>query len=105
MAKISETINLVSKKCGVQQATVANVLDAFCEVLAEELTVDHPIKLGWLGAFKLKARVANDLYNPRTGELYQRPATSVIKFIPLPAIKEELISAPSGGPLRKKNAK
>lgn len=75
-------VNKLAKKVGVTQRDTAKMVDALCELIAEELVNGETVKMNGFGSFQSYLRAAKKARNPITGEEIIIPATNVVVFKP-----------------------
>ena len=77
-----DLVSELAKKTGASQRETAKLLDAFVDVLSDELTSGEMVKLNGFGCFRLCRRAARKGRNPVTGAVMPVPATTVVVFKP-----------------------
>ncbi len=83
-----ELIDALASKTGKTRKEASEFLDAFVEVVTDELKKGGAVNLVGFGAFKVVDRPARDARNPRTGEKIHIPARKVPQFKAGKALKE-----------------
>lgn len=83
-----ELIDALASKTGKTRKEASEFLDAFVEVVTDELKKGGAVNLVGFGAFKVVERPARDARNPRTGEKIHIPARKVPQFKAGKALKE-----------------
>lgn len=73
MLRKPEIVQAVGKKSGFTQADTALVLDAYHELIEEELTAGREFKLGEIGTFRPKTNKARQCRNPHDGSMIDVP--------------------------------
>lgn len=96
MMKTAEMVKEVAEKVEMTQGKVREVLDAYAEVVKENLMGAGEIPLPGIGKFKVKdkkATPAKEGRNPKDGSIIQiaaKPACKVPQFKVSPKIVEEM---------------
>ena len=83
-AMLVERMSKVSKE---SKATTKRCLEAFIDVVGEELKKNRQIALTGFGTFSVMKRKARKGVNPATGKIMQIAAKKVPKFKPGKALK------------------
>ena len=78
----------LSKKTKMTKKNSEAFLNAFIEIVKEELKNGGKVQLIGFGSFIVAERAARKVRNPRTGELLDSPAKKYPKFRPGKAFKE-----------------
>lgn len=78
----TELIQALAEKTGVNKVTASAMLDAFQEVVTDELKAKGSIALLGFGTFQVKEKPARLGRNPSTGEALNLPAKTVPVFKP-----------------------
>lgn len=76
----SELVAAIAEKAGMTKADAAKALNAFTDVVKEDVKAGNKITLIGFGTFSMQQRPARDGKNPRTGEKMKIPAKAVFKF-------------------------
>lgn len=84
----SELIKAIYKKTPATKDSIAQIVDAFTTVVAEELAKGGEVALVGFGTFKVSDRAARTGRNPKTGEELQIAASKVPTFKAGKALKE-----------------
>lgn len=85
----AEFVKKVQEKCNISVAMAHEVVDAWIEIMREELITGHDVQLG-IGKFSVVSRKARTGRNPRTGEATEIPARKVVRFQPFASLKDAL---------------
>lgn len=75
-----ELVSELAKKTGASQRETAKMVDAFADVLSDELAKGEMVKLNGFGSFQVRHRAARKGRNPVTGEEMPVPPTTVVMF-------------------------
>lgn len=78
----SELVSALSKKTGVSKVIACALLDAFQEVVTDELKSQKSVVLVGFGSFNVSNRPARAGRNPGTGEPINIPQKIVATFRP-----------------------
>lgn len=84
----SALVDAISTKTDMSKKDVEAVIDAFEEVVTQELRNGNKVTLTGFGTYKVSDRKAREGINPQTGEKIQIPAMRVPKFTAGKALKE-----------------
>lgn len=84
----TELVTAVAEKAEVTKKDTAAVLDAFTQVVTEELKNGGRVQLVGFGTFDVVDRAEREGRNPRTNEVMLIPAGKAPKFKPGRALKE-----------------
>lgn len=84
----SQLVMELAKKTGLTKKNSEAFLNAFMDVVKEELKKGGSIQLVGFGSFKVAERQARKGRNPQTGAVIDIPATKYPKFIPGKALKD-----------------
>ena len=76
----SELVTKLAGKAEVSKKDAAKVLDAFKEVVAEELSHGGKVSLIGFGSFEVRERAARKGRNPQTNEVIEIAASKVPAF-------------------------
>jgi len=83
----AELVSLISKKANLKKADAEKALEAFIEVVKDNLGKGRGVRLIGFGTFAVRRRKARKSRNPRTGETINVPATKVPAFKPSASLK------------------
>ncbi|MDD3267392.1 MAG: HU family DNA-binding protein [Burkholderiales bacterium] len=83
-----ELIEKIAERTNSTKVTAAKHLDAFLEIVTENLSTGDKVTLVGFGAFEAVQKDARIGRNPATGESIDIPAKRVPKFIPGKQLKE-----------------
>lgn len=78
--KKAELIAAMAAKAGMKKTDTQKVLDAFIEVVSEELTAGEKVQITGFGTFEVSERAAREGRNPQSGESMTIPASKSPKF-------------------------
>ena len=92
----SELIAAISEKSAVSKKNAEAVLNAFTEIVTEELAKKEKIQLVGFGTFETRERAARTGRNPQTGKEIKIAASVTPAFKPGKALKEA-VNAPKKG--------
>lgn len=76
----SEFIDMLASRSGMTKAATAEMVQAFTDVVTEELSKGGKVALTGFGTFSVSHRKARTGVNPQTGQPLQIPAANVPKF-------------------------
>ena len=86
-----ELVAAVSKKTGLTQNQVSEVINATCETIVETCVENgEEVNLPAFGKFRQKSNPAQDGINPLTKEKIKIKETHTIKFSPTASIKKTI---------------
>lgn len=88
--KKTELISAVAEKAEISQKDVAKVLEAFTDVVTEEMKHGGRVQMVGFGAFEAVHRDAREGRNPNTGDPMTIEATWVPKFKAARALRQSL---------------
>ena len=78
----------LAKKTGSTQSSAKKFLEAFTDLIADNLTVDNKIRIVGFGTFEVSERAAREGRNPRSGEVMHIAASKAPKFKAGKALKD-----------------
>lgn len=78
----TELINAIAAEAGLSKADAAKALNATTAAIAGALKAGDKVSLVGFGTFAPSERPARTGKNPRTGEVLEIPAKTVVKFKP-----------------------
>ena len=87
--KRKEMIAMLAEEHEVSQAKMDRILRSFVGTIQSTTLEEGRFSVSGLGTFKLVTRAGRLGRNPQTGEELSIPETTVVKFKPAPAFKEE----------------
>ena len=93
----------LAKKTGSTQSSAKKFLEAFTDLIADNLTVDNKIRIVGFGTFEVAERAARTGKNPQTGEAINIPASKAPKFKAGKALKD-VVNTPAA-PAKKSKKK
>ncbi|RMH97650.1 MAG: HU family DNA-binding protein [Calditrichaeota bacterium] len=85
-----ELVSAIAEKAALSKKEAENFLNAFVEVVSEELKRNGSVNLVGFGSFKVSQRAAREARNPATGEKIHVPAKRVPVFKPGKDLKAAL---------------
>lgn len=83
-----ELVAAVADKCEMKKSDAEKVLEAFTEVVAEELKNGGKVALVGFGTFEVAERAEREGRNPKSGETMMIPASRNPKFKAGKALKD-----------------
>ncbi len=83
----AELVSQVAKKAGLKKVDAEKAVNAFIEVVKDNLGKGKGVRLIGFGTFAVRQRKARKSRNPRTGEPITIPATKVPAFKPSASLK------------------
>ena len=86
--KTAELIAAMAAKAGIKKTDAQKALDAFIEVVSEELAAGEKVQLTGFGTFEVAERAAREGRNPQTGETMTIAASKNPKFKAGKALKD-----------------
>ena len=86
--KKTELVKAIADKTEFTQASVAEMLNAFTEIVVKSVKKGDPVQLVGFGTFESVKRKARTGVNPATGAKIKIPAAKVPKFKPGKAFKD-----------------
>lgn len=84
----TELIAAVTARTGLPKKDAEKALQAFTEIITEELKNDGKVQLVGFGTFEVSQRSAREGRNPQTGETMSIPASRAPKFKAGKALKD-----------------
>lgn len=84
----ADIIEFVASREEMKKTDVASCLDSFLAAITTSLSRHEDVGLKEFGTFKIKNRVARKARNPKTGDIVEVPAKSVVVFKVAPNLKE-----------------
>lgn len=78
--KKAELVAAIAAKADIKKADAQKALDAFVEVVGEELAKGEKIQLTGFGTFEVSERAAREGRNPHSGEAMTIAACKAPKF-------------------------
>ena len=78
--KKAELIAAMAAKAGIKKTDAQKALDAFIEVVSDELAAGEKIQLIGFGTFEVAERAAREGRNPQSGETMMIAASKSPKF-------------------------
>ena len=84
----AELVAAVAAKTGETKKAAESTVNAFVEVITEELAKGEKIQLVGFGSFEVKKRAARKGRNPQTGEEIKIPASKAPAFKAGKALKD-----------------
>ena len=84
----TELVAAMADKAGISKKDAGAALQAFTDVVAEELKKGEKIQLVGFGTFEVSQRAAREGRNPQSGEVMKIPASKAPKFKAGKALKD-----------------
>lgn len=84
----TELIAAMAEKASISKKEAEKALDAFTNVVSDQLVDGQKVQLVGFGTFEVSPRAAKPGRNPKTGEVIQIAACNVPKFKAGKALKE-----------------
>ena len=84
----TELIKAIAEKSELTIKDVGNALEAFIDVVTEELKADRNVQLVGFGTFETVKKAERNGRNPATGENITIPASIAPKFKPGKSLKD-----------------
>jgi nucleoid DNA-binding protein len=81
-------VSAIATKTDLSKKAVEGVIEAFEEMVTEEIRKGNKVTLTGFGTFKVSQRAAREGINPQTKAKIQIPAMTVPKFTAGKALKE-----------------
>ena len=78
----TELISAIAEKATLSKVDSKKALDAFIEVVSEEMKRGEKVSLVGFGTYSVLDKVARKGVNPRTKEIIEIPAKKIVKFKP-----------------------
>lgn len=78
--KKAELIAAIAAKAGMKKTDAQKALEAFIEVVGEELTAGEKVQITGFGTFEVSERAAREGRNPQSGETMMIAASKSPKF-------------------------
>ena len=78
--KKAELIAAMAAKAGIKKTDAQKALDAFIEVVSDELAAGEKVQLTGFGTFEVAERAAREGRNPKSGETMMIAASKSPKF-------------------------
>lgn len=88
--KKDELVSAIAEKTGLKKADARSAVDAFVDVVTEELKKGDKVQLVGFGTFEVAERAAREGINPQTKEAIHIAASRAPKFKPGKALKDTL---------------
>ena len=83
-----ELVSAIAEKANISKKDATSALDAFTEVVTEQLKKGDKISLIGFGTFETSTRAARTGRNPQTGEEMEIPESTSAKFKAGKALKD-----------------
>lgn len=84
----TELAEAIAVKFGATQQDARDFLDAFTEVVREQLVAGNPVVLHRFGTFKVRRTAARQGRNPMTGRVITIPVRARVLFAPSSELKD-----------------
>ena len=85
-----ELVSVIANQLDVTKVLTVDFVNAFIEVVEDELAKGHEVRLVGFGTFKPVQRKARKAINPKTLEPIDIPSRRVPKFVPGKDFKEKV---------------
>ena len=85
-----ELVAAIAEKAELKKDDAKNALNAFTEIVADELKKGEKIQIVGFGTFEVSERAAREGRNPKTGESMKIEASKSPKFKAGKALKDSL---------------
>ena len=89
----NDFINAIAEKVGATKKAAADFLNAFCDIITENLSKDEEIKILGFGNFKAVQVASKTITNPQTKKKMEVKAYKRVKFAPGKKLKEDINNA------------
>ena len=86
----SELAQAIASRAGIDNNQAKAAVDAFVEVISDELSGGGDVAISGFGKFSVSDRAARQGVNPATGERIQIAASKAAKFSPASGLKQKL---------------
>ena len=86
----AELVAAMAEKAIISKKDAETALNAFVDVIAEELKKDGKVQLVGFGTFEVSQRAAREGRNPQTGETVKIAASRIPKFKAGKALKDSI---------------
>jgi len=86
--KTLDLIREISEQAELTQKEVKKVFEIYADLVVEKLKEGDEVPLPGLGKFVAKQRAPRKARNPKTGEIVEVPAKTVLSFKPSSSVKE-----------------
>lgn len=83
-----ELVAAIADKCGMKKVDADKVMEAFTEIVTEELRNGGKVALVGFGTFEVSERAEREGRNPKSGETMMIPASKIPKFKAGKALKD-----------------
>ena len=83
-----ELVAALADKCDTTQAVAGEMVNAFCEVVTNELKEGNGVALPGFGQFISKHRESREMRNPATGKMMMSKAKTSAQFKAAAALKD-----------------
>lgn len=83
-------IDSMSRKMGMEEQQVAQLVESFVEVLANTMNSDKVVAVQGFGNFEKKEKAERKIYNPSTKTFKVIPSKQVVNFKMSPVLKEKI---------------
>lgn len=78
--KKAELVDAIAKKAEIKKIEAQKVLEAFIEVVGDELAAGEKVQITGFGTFEVSERAAREGRNPQSGETMMIAASKSPKF-------------------------
>jgi len=80
--KKGDLVEALAKATGESQTTAAKHLEAFIDIVTQQMATGDEVTITGFGSFKASQRAARTGRNPSTGEAMEIPASTAVRFTP-----------------------
>lgn len=85
-----EFIDSMTRKMGIEEKQVTQLVESFVEVLANTMNSDKVVAVQGFGNFEKKEKSERKIYNPSTKTFKVIPSKQVVNFKMSPVLKEKI---------------
>jgi DNA-binding protein HU-beta len=85
-----DQVDVVARIAGITTAQARLALDGVAGLVKVGLERDGKIALAGVGTFSVHQRRPRNIANPQTGALMELPASAVVKFKPVPNLRDSV---------------
>ena len=86
----AQLADMLFEQIGLNKRESKDMVDAFFDLIVQELQQGHDVKISGFGNFQLRSKSPRPGRNPRTGELISIDARRVVTFHPSQKLKDEV---------------
>ncbi len=88
--KKTELKDAIASKAGLDKKTAEKAMQAFLDIVTEELAKGEAVQLTGFGTFDISKRAAREGRNPLTGESIKIKASNTVRFKAGKALKDKV---------------